>query len=290
MSILIDKNSRLLVQGITGGEGSLHAKLCKEYGTNVVAGVTPGREGQQVEGVPVFNTIAKAVKETGANASIIFVPAAFATDAIFEALEAGIALVVVITEGIPTADMVAIHRYTQLSGQMVIGPNCPGLISPGKAKAGIMPADAFMPGRVGMVTRSGTLLYESAAQLTTLGIGQTTCVGIGGDPVPGTNFVDMLERFNSDPETDAIVLIGEIGGVAEQEAAEYIKEKVRKPMVGFVAGVSAPPGRRMGHAGAIITGSAGTASEKLAALERAGVVVTRNPGEIGVTMQRVLRK
>lgn len=289
MSILIDKNTRLLVQGITGGEGSLHTRLCKQYGTNVVAGVTPGREGNEVEGVPVFNTIAKAVKETNPNTSIIFVPAAFAADAIFEALEGGIQTVVVITEGIPTSDMIAIRRYLKGSNQRVIGPNCPGLITPGQSKVGIMPADAFSSGRVGMVTRSGTLMYETGAQLTAAGLGQSSCVGIGGDPVPGTTFVEVLELFTNDPETDAIVMIGEIGGAAEQEAAEYIKANVKKPVVGFVAGATAPPGRRMGHAGAIVAGKGGGAAEKMAALEQAGVVVTANPGEIGLTMQKVLQ-
>lgn len=289
MSVLIDRNTRLLVQGITGGEGSLHTRLCKQYGTNVVAGVTPGREGNQVEGVPVFNTIAKAVRETSPNTSIIFVPAAFAADAIFEALEAGIQTVAVITEGIPTSDMIAIRRYLKGSNQRVIGPNCPGLITPGQSKVGIMPADAFSPGRVGMVTRSGTLMYETGAQLTAAGLGQSSCVGIGGDPVPGTTFVEVLELFNNDPETDAIVMIGEIGGAAEQEAAEYIKAKVKKPVVGFVAGATAPPGRRMGHAGAIVAGKGGGAADKMAALEQAGVIITANPGEIGLTMQKVLQ-
>ncbi len=290
MSVLIDKNTRLLVQGITGGEGSNHARLCKQYGTNVVSGVTPGREGAEVEGIPVFNTISKAVEETNPNTSIIFVPAAFAADAIFEALEAGIQTVVVITEGIPTSDMIAIRRYIRSSSQRVIGPNCPGLITPGQAKAGIMPAEAFSPGRIGMITRSGTLMYESAAQLTALGLGQSSCVGIGGDPVPGTNFVEVLEMFNNDADTDAIVLVGEIGGSAEQEAAEYIKSDVKKPVVSFIAGASAPPGRRMGHAGAIVSGAGGGATEKMKALERAGVTVTSNPGEIGVTVQKVLQR
>ncbi|MSQ15614.1 MAG: succinate--CoA ligase subunit alpha, partial [Dehalococcoidia bacterium] len=238
---------------------------------------------------PVFNTISKAMKETHPNASIIFVPAAFAADAMFEALEAGIETVVVITEGIPTSDMIAVRRYLRGSSQRVIGPNCPGLITPGQAKVGIMPADAFSQGSIGMITRSGTLMYETAAQLTALGLGQSSCVGIGGDPVPGTTFVDVLEMFNNDPGTSAIVLVGEIGGSAEQEAADYIKSNIKKPVVSFIAGVSAPPGRRMGHAGAIISGAGGGAIEKMKALENAGVRVTANPGEIGLTVQRALQ-
>ncbi|MBI4499501.1 MAG: succinate--CoA ligase subunit alpha [Chloroflexi bacterium] len=288
MSVLVGPETRLLVQGATGGEGSLHTRLCKEYGTNVVAGVTPGREGQDVAGVPVFNTVEKAVRETGANTSIIFVPAAFATDAMYEAIYAGIKLVVCITDGTPTLDMVRVRRMIRGTETIVIGPNCPGLISPGKAKVGIMPADAFRPGNVGMVTRSGTLLYDAAAQITAQGLGQSTAIGIGGDPIVGTTMIQALTWHSQDPECEAIVLIGEIGGTAEQEAAEYIKSEVKKPVVAFIAGASAPPGRRMGHAGAIISGGRGTAAEKKAALTAAGVVVTDNPAEIGLTAKRVL--
>jgi len=282
MSILLDRNTRLLVQGITGSEGSNHARLCKAYGTQVVAGVTPGREGQEVDGIPVYNTIDGAVKATGANASIIFVPAPFATDAIFEAADAGISLIVCITDGIPTWDMVQVRKYLFGKDVVLIGPNCPGIISPPeKAKAGIMPADSFMSGNVGLVSRSGTLLYEAAAQLTAQGIGQTTALGIGGDPIVGVSFVQILERFNQDPETRAMVLIGEIGGTAEQDAAEYIKGHVKKPVSAFIAGASAPAGRRMGHAGAIISGESATAASKFKALEAAGVATIRNPAEIG---------
>ncbi|MBI2887575.1 MAG: succinate--CoA ligase subunit alpha [Chloroflexi bacterium] len=291
MSILLDRNTRLLVQGITGAEGSNHARLCKAYGTQVVAGVTPGREGQEVDGIPVFNTIDKAVQATGANASIIFVPAPFATDAIFEAADAGLGLIVCITDGIPTWDMVQVRSFLAGKDTVLIGPNCPGLISPPeRAKAGIMPADSFLAGRVGLVSRSGTLLYESAAQLTARGIGQTTAVGIGGDPIVGTSFVDILQRFNADPQTEALVIIGEIGGAAEQDAAEYIKGHVKKPACAFVAGASAPPGRRMGHAGAIISGNNATAESKLRALEAAGVRTTRNPAEIGLIAEAMLKE
>ncbi|MEK7215894.1 MAG: succinate--CoA ligase subunit alpha, partial [Chloroflexota bacterium] len=246
MSILLNRNTRLLVQGITGAEGSNHARLCKAFGTNVVGGVTPGRAGQAVDGIPVFNTVDQAVAATQANASIIFVPAPFATDAIYEAVEAGLKLVVCITDGLPTWEMVKVKRYITGKDVVLIGPNCPGIISPPeKAKAGIMPASSFMPGKLGLVSRSGTMLYEAAAQMTAAGIGQSTAVGIGGDPVVGTNFVDILKRFNDDPDVEAIALIGEIGGVAEQEAAEYVKANVKKPMCAFIAGASAPPGRRM---------------------------------------------
>ena len=291
MSILLDRDTRLLVQGITGAEGSNHARLCKAYGTQVVGGVTPGRGGQQLDGIPVFNTMEEAVRETGANASIIFVPAPFATDAIFEAVDAGLPLVVCITDGLPTLDMVHARHYVKDKGVVLIGPNCPGIISPTEqAKAGIMPALSFIPGRVGLVSRSGTLLYEAGSQLTNLGIGQTTAVGIGGDPIVGTSFVDILERFNGDPDTEAIVLIGEIGGTGEQEAAEYLKAHVRKPSFGFIAGASAPPGRRMGHAGAIISGDSATAESKLKALEAAGARTTHNPAEIGKMVAEGLRR
>lgn len=290
MSILLDRNTRLLVQGITGSEGSNHAKLCKAYGTQVVGGVTPGRAGQEVDGIPVFNTMDEAVQATKANASIIFVPAPFATDAIFEAVDAGIPLVVCITDGLPTMDMVRVQHYVKNKGVILIGPNCPGIISPPhQAKAGIMPGASFAAGQIGLVSRSGTLLYEAGSQLTTLGLGQTTAVGIGGDPIVGTSFVDILQRFNGDPNTEAIVLIGEIGGTGEQEAAEYIKGHVRKPSFGFIAGASAPPGRRMGHAGAIISGDSATADSKLKALAAAGARTTRNPAEIGKMVAEGLR-
>ncbi|MBI4287046.1 MAG: succinate--CoA ligase subunit alpha [Chloroflexi bacterium] len=289
MSILVDKNTRLLVQGITGGEGSFHAQRCQEYGAKVVAGVTPGKAGSQVAGIPVFNTVEKAVRETGANASIIFVPAAFAADAIMEAADAGIPLVVCITEGIPTLDMVTVTGYLNLRGARLIGPNCPGVISPGKSKAGIMAGEIHMPGAVGVVSRSGTLTYETVAQLTALGLGQSTCVGIGGDPIVGSSFADMLQLFQKDRATRAVVLIGEIGGSKEQEAAEFIKT-MTKPVIAFVAGATAPPGRRMGHAGAIISGSSGTAKEKMAALKAAGALIAPSPAQIGETVKQVLGK
>jgi len=279
----------LLVQGITGGEGSFHAQRCIEYGTKVVAGVTPGKGGSTVFGVPVFNTVDAAVRETGANASIIFVPAPFAADAILEAADAGIPLVVCITEGIPVLDMVMVHRYLKDKPTRLIGPNCPGVISPGKCKVGIMVGEIHKPGKVGVVSRSGTLTYEAVAQLTALGIGQSTCVGIGGDPLPGSTFVDILQLFQQDNGTEAVVLIGEIGGTAEQEAATFIKEQMTKPVVAFVAGATAPTGRRMGHAGAIISGSSGRAQEKIAALEAAGAVIAHSPADIGVTVKRALK-
>ncbi len=289
MSILIDEKTRLLVQGITGGEGSFHTQRCIEYGTKVVAGMTPGKGGTQVSGVPVFNTVESAVKETGANASIIFVPPAGAADSIMEAADAGIALVVCITEGIPVMDMV--NAYSFLKGKPVrlIGPNCPGLISPGKCKVGIMAGEIHKQGNVGVVSRSGTLTYETVAQLTGFGIGQSTCVGIGGDPLLGTNFVDILKLFQEDKDTHAIVLIGEIGGTMEQEAAQFIKERVSKPVVSFIAGASAPPGRRMGHAGAIISGNTGKAQDKMAALSAAGAIIAPNPAEIGITVKKALK-
>ncbi|HEX75442.1 MAG TPA: succinate--CoA ligase subunit alpha [Dehalococcoidia bacterium] len=287
MSILIDEKTRLLVQGITGGEGSFHTQRCIDYGTKVVAGVTPGKGGSQTLGVPVFNTVDTAVKETGANASIIFVPPAFAADAILEATDAGIPLIVCITEGIPVSDMVMVHDYLKGKSARLIGPNCPGVISPGKCKAGLMVGEIHLPGNVGLVSRSGTLTYEAVAQLTSLGIGQSTCVGIGGDPLPGSAFVDILTLFQEDKDTKAIVLIGEIGGTAEQEAADFIKGKMTKPVVAFVAGATAPPGRRMGHAGAIISGSSGRAQEKITALAT-GATIAPSPAEIGLTMKKVL--
>jgi succinyl-CoA synthetase alpha subunit len=280
MSILVDSNTRLVVQGITGREGSFQTRRCIEYGTKVVAGVTPGRGGETAEGVPVFNTVHEAVDEAGANCSLIFVPAAAAADAILEAADAGVDVIICITEGIPTQDMLTVRHYLQPQGVRLVGPNCPGVISPGQARVGIMPGDVFSPGNVGVVSRSGTLVYEAVAQLTELGIGQSTCVGIGGDPIIGTNFIDCLSAFQDDPETDAIVMIGEIGGTDEQEAAAFVKEHVTKPVVGFIAGQTAPKGRRMGHAGAIISGSSGTAEEKLAAFEAVGIAIMRRPADV----------
>lgn len=290
MSILVDENTRVVVQGITGREGSFHALRCKEYGTQVVAGVTPGRGGQMFnDEIPVFNTIKQAVEETGANTSLIFVPAAFAADAIVESVDAGIPTIACITEGLPILDSVKVVSYIRDKDVTLIGPNCPGMISPGaKAKLGIMPGNIHIPGRTGVLSRSGTLTYEAVNQLTTLGIGQSTCVGIGGDPVSGSTFVDMLQKFNADPETDGVVMIGEIGGSKEQEAAEYIKSEFKKPIAALIVGKSAPPGKRMGHAGAIITGSAGRAEEKEKALSAAGVEIIPTPGEIGVTYQRLI--
>jgi len=288
VSILVDKDTRLLVQGITGGEGSFHTRRCVAYGTNVVSGVTPGKGGTDLDGIPVYNTVDKAVAETKANASIIFVPAPFAADSILEAADAGIPLIVCITEGIPTMDMVMVSRHLRHMDVRLIGPNCPGLLSAGKCKVGIMSGDIFLEGNVGVVSRSGTLTYEAVNQLTEQGIGQSTCVGLGGDPVIGTVFIDVLEMFEKDPQTEAVVMIGEIGGVQEQRAAEFIKSNMTKPVVAFIAGASAPPGRRMGHAGAIITGSSGRAQDKIAALEAAGVTISASPAEIGTTMKKVL--
>lgn len=280
MSILVNNETRLLVQGITGREGSFHTTQMVEYGTNVVAGVTPGRKGQDVAGVPVFNTVKEAVAETKANASIIYVPARFAPDAIYEAVDNGIELVICITEGMPVNDMVPVYHYVNLKGTRLIGPNCPGLITPGEAKVGIMPGFIHKPGRVGLVSRSGTLTYEVVNALTEADMGQSSAVGIGGDPVIGTSFVDVLRLFQDDPDTDAIVMIGEIGGTDEEDAAAFIKQHVTKPMAGFIAGLTAPPGKRMGHAGAIISGGAGTAAEKMKALESAGVKVAESPSQV----------
>ncbi len=292
MSILIGRNTRAIVQGITGNEGSYHASACLEYGTNLVGGVTPGRGGQFFEDkVPVFNSVEQAVAEKQANTSMVFVPAMFATDAILESADAGIELVICITEGIPTLDMVKVLHYLDRRGVRLIGPNCPGIISPGEeCKLGIMPASIHMAGKVGVVSRSGTLTYEAVAQLTELGIGQSTCVGIGGDPLIGSSFVDVLKLFNDDPETEAVALIGEIGGTMEQEAAEYIAAHFRKPVAALVAGVTAPPGKRMGHAGAIITGEAATAAAKIRAFEDAGAAIIPSPAAIGATVKEVLLK
>ncbi|MBZ5534702.1 MAG: succinate--CoA ligase subunit alpha [Acidobacteriia bacterium] len=298
MSILVDRNSRVVVQGLTGKEGTFHARTCMEYGTQIVAGVTPGKGGtsHSLDGsnhppVPVFNTVADAVRATGANVSVIFVPPPFAADAIMEAVDAALALVVCISEGIPTLDMVRAWRYLQeKKTTRLIGPNCPGIISPGKCKVGIMPGHIHKEGNVGVVSRSGTLTYEAVDQLTRRGIGQSTCIGIGGDPIIGTTHLDAIRMFNQDPETQAIVMIGEIGGTAEEEAAAYVKEHVKKPVIGFVAGQTAPPGRRMGHAGAIIAGGKGTAAEKMKAMHDAGIFVVESPAEIGAMVEKTLRK
>ena len=288
MSVLVDKSTRLVVQGLTGKEGTFHAKQMVEYGTNVVAGVTPGKGGTTHEGIPVFNTVADAVKEAGANASVIYVPPSFAADAVMEAADAGIPVVVCITEGIPTLDMVKVKEYLSDKQTRLIGPNCPGIISPGKCKIGIMPGHIHKEGSVGVVSRSGTLTYEAVGQLTALGLGQSSAIGIGGDPIVGTTHVDALKLFEADPETTGIVMIGEIGGTAEEEAAAFAKENVTKPIVAFIAGQTAPPGRRMGHAGAIIAGGKGTAAEKMKALAEAGIHVVKSPADIGKAMKEVL--
>jgi succinyl-CoA synthetase alpha subunit len=281
MSILVNENSRIIVQGFTGKEATFHAQQCIAYGTKIVGGAVPGKGGSKHLDLPVFNTVEQAVAETGADTSLIFVPPPFAADAIMEAAAAGVALVVCITEGIPTLDMVRAWDYLQGRSTRLIGPNCPGIISPGKAKVGIMPAHIHKPGHVGVVSRSGTLTYEAVGQLSKLGIGQSTCIGIGGDPIIGTTFIDSIRLFNEDPDTHAIIMIGEIGGTAEEAAAAYVKEHVRKPVVGFIAGQTAPPGRRMGHAGAIISGGSGKASDKIAAMEAAGITVCASPAEMG---------
>lgn len=288
MSILVDEKTRLLVQGITGREGQFHTGQAIEYGTNVVAGVTPGKGGQSVLDVPVFDTVKKAVDKTQANATVIFVPPAFAADAILEAADAGIALIVCISEGIPVIDMVEVYHYLEGSDSRLVGPNCPGVISPGKAKIGIMPGHIHKKGNVGIISRSGTLTYEAVSQLTALGIGQSTCVGVGGDPIIGTRYIDVLKMFQKDRTTKAIVMIGEIGGTAEDEAAYFIKKNISKPVIGFIAGQTAPPGRRMGHAGAIISGGQGTAEEKMKIMKKCGIKVCKSPADIGKTVAKYL--
>jgi succinyl-CoA synthetase alpha subunit len=290
MSILVDENTKVVVQGITGNEGLFHTKQMVEYGTKVVAGVTPGKGGQKIEGIPVFNSVMEAVKNTGANASAIFVPPAFAADAIMEVADSGVSVVVCLTEGIPTLDMVMVRKYLKEKGTKLVGPNTPGIISPGKCKIGVMAGYIHKQGTVGIMSRSGTLTYEVVDQLTKKGIGQSTCVGIGGDQIIGLNYVDLLELFEKDPGTEALIMIGEIGGTAEEEAAQFIEKYVKKPVVAFIAGLAAPPGRRMGHAGAIISGGKGTAREKMEALEKAGVRVVRNPALVGDELSALLKK
>ena len=290
MAILVNKQTRVLTQGITGATGQFHTKACKEYGTQMVGGVTPGKGGTSYDGIPIFDTVAQAVAETAANATVIYVPPPFAADAILEAADAGIPLIICITEGVPVRDMVRVKRYLTGKSSQLLGPNCPGVITPGQCKIGIMPGHIHRQGSIGVVSRSGTLTYEAVDQLTRLGLGQSTCVGIGGDPVHGLEFVDVLDLFNRDPGTEAVVMIGEIGGSAEEEAAAWIKANIKKPVIGFIAGQTAPPGKRMGHAGAIISGGKGTAREKIAAMKAAGIRMSDSPATIGQTMQEALAK
>ena len=289
MSILVNKDSRIIVQGITGSTGLFHATQCRDYGTQVVGGVTPGKGGTEVEGFPVFDTVREAISETNSNVSLIFVPAPFAMDSILEAVEAGIELIICVTEGIPTLDIVKVKEYMKGSNSRLVGPNCPGVITPGEAKVGIMPGYIHKPGRVGIISRSGTLTYEAVWQLTNLDIGQSTCIGIGGDPIIGTTFIDALELFNKDPDTDAVIMIGEIGGSDEEEAAEYISGNFNKPIAAFIAGATAPKGKRMGHAGAIVSGSSGSADDKFKALEKAGVVTCKSPAEMGDALKQAMQ-
>ncbi|MCL2103130.1 MAG: succinate--CoA ligase subunit alpha [Syntrophorhabdaceae bacterium] len=289
MSIYLNKGSRIVVQGITGSAGAFHTRQMLEYGTKVVAGVTPGKGGMKAEGVPVFNSVSQAVRDAGADVSVIFVPSAFAADAICEGVDAGLDLVICITEGIPVLDMVKVKRFIEGKKSRLVGPNCPGVITPGECKAGIMPGGIHMPGRIGVVSRSGTLTYEAVHQLVGVGLGQSTCIGIGGDPVNGTSFIDVLRAFEDDPETDAVVLIGEIGGTVEEEAAGWIKEHMTKPVVGCIAGLTAPKGKRMGHAGAIVSGGEGTAADKIEAFKAVGIQVAESPADIGKTMARALK-
>jgi succinyl-CoA synthetase alpha subunit len=288
MSILVDARTKVVTQGITGSTGQFHTRTCREYGTQMVAGVTPGKGGTDFEGIPIFDTVAEARAKTGCDASVIYVPPPFAADAIMEAADAGVELVICITEGIPILDMVRVKRFLARTKTRLVGPNCPGVITPGQCKIGIMPGYIHEPGRIGVVSRSGTLTYEAVHQLTHLGIGQSTCVGIGGDPVNGTGFIDVLELFNADPNTDGVILIGEIGGTAEEEAAEYVRREMKKPVAAFIAGQTAPKGKRMGHAGAIISGGKGTAADKIEAFRSAGIQVAPSPAELGVTMKAAL--